>query len=92
MERQREGQRASPALVALLKVLLAARAEQNNVAPRLVASAEDIEALAQDEAADNPALAGWRGEMFGADALRLIKGEIALSAHGRRVKIVPIAS
>ena len=47
-ERQRDSQRASPALVALLKVLLAARAEQHNVAPRLVASTEDLEALALD--------------------------------------------
>ena len=91
-ERQRDSQRASPALVALLKVLLAARAEQNNVAPRLVASSEDIEALAQGEGADNPALTGWRNDMFGADALRLINGEIALSAQGRRVKIVPVTS
>jgi len=90
-ERQRESQRASPALVALLKVLLNARAEQNNVAARLVASAEDIEALALDEAADNPILHGWRAEMFGTDALRLIRGEIALSAQGKRVKIVTVS-
>jgi ribonuclease D len=90
IERARESQRASPALVALLKVLLAARAEQNNVAARLVASSEEIEALALDEDAPNPALEGWRGEMFGADAVRLIKGEIALSAQGKRVKIVEL--
>jgi ribonuclease D len=89
-ERQRETQRASPALVALLKVLLNARAEQNNVAARLVASADDIEALALDEAAENPILHGWRKEMFGDDALRLIKGEIALSAQGKKVKIVAV--
>jgi ribonuclease D len=89
-ERQRESQRASPALVALLKVLLSARAEQNNVAARLVASSEDIEALALDETADNPILHGWRAEMFGTDALRLIRGEIALSAQGKRVKIVTV--
>jgi ribonuclease D len=89
-ERQRESQRASPALVALLKVLLNARAEQNNVAARLVASSEDIEALALDENADNPILHGWRAEMFGTDALRLIRGEIALSAQGKRVKIVTV--
>jgi ribonuclease D len=89
-ERQRESQRASPALVALLKVLLNARAEQNNVAARLVASSEDIESLALDESADNPILHGWRAEMFGTDALRLIRGQIALSAQGKRVKIVPI--
>jgi len=89
-ERPRERDRASPALVSLLKVLLNARAEQNNVAARLIASADDIEALALDDAADNPALHGWRAEMFGTDAQKLIRGEIALSAQGKRVKIVSI--
>jgi ribonuclease D len=90
IERGRESQRASPALVALLKVLLAARAEQHNVAARLVASGDEIEALALDETAPNPALEGWRADMFGNDAVRLIRGEIALSAHGKRVKIVTL--
>jgi ribonuclease D len=71
-------------------VLLNAAAEQNNVAARLVASVDDIEALALDETAANPALEGWRREMFGEDALRLIHGEIALSAQGKRVKIVEV--
>jgi ribonuclease D len=88
IERARESQRASPALVALLKVLLNACAEQNNVAARLVASAEEIEALALDESGEHAVLQGWRGEMFGQDALRLIRGDIALAAQGRRVKIV----
>ena len=90
-EKPRDTPRASPALVALLKVLLNAVAEQNNVAPRLVASSEDIEALALGESQDNAALEGWRGDMFGRDALRLIRGEIALSAQGKRVKIVDLA-
>jgi ribonuclease D len=90
IDRGPEPNRASPALIALLKVLLTARAEDNNVAPRLVASAEDIEALALEENEDNPALQGWRADMFGHDALRLIRGEIALSAQGKRVKIVVV--
>ena len=89
-ERPRDAPRASPALVSLLKVLLNACAEQNNVAPRLLASSEDIETLALDQTAANPALEGWRRDMFGADALRLIRGEIALSAQGNRIKIVPV--
>jgi ribonuclease D len=91
-ERPRDTPRASPAMVALLKVLLNAVAEQNNVAPRLVASADDIEALALDETATNPALEGWRREMFGQDALRLIRGEIALSAQGKKIKIVEVTN
>jgi ribonuclease D len=91
-ERQREQNRASPALISLLKVLLNARAEQNNVAPRLIASGEEIEALALENTEDNPALHGWRAEMFGTDAQRLVRGEIALSAQGKRVKIVAISN
>ena len=90
VERPRDTPRASPALVALLKVLLNAAAEQNNVAARLVASSEEIEALALDENAPNPILEGWRREMFGEDALRLIRGEIALSTQGKRIKIIEL--
>jgi ribonuclease D len=89
-ERPREQNRASPALVSLLKVLLNARAEQNNVAARLIASADEIEVLALDDTADVPALHGWRAEMFGADAQKLVRGEIALSAQGKRVKVVSL--
>ena len=90
VERPRDAPRASPALVALLKVLLNAAAEQNNVAARLVAGGDEIEALALDETAPNPILEGWRREMFGADALRLIRGEIALSTKGKKVKIIEL--
>lgn len=90
VERPRDVPRASPALVALLKVLLNAASEQNNVAPRLVASGEEIEALALDENAPNPILEGWRREMFGEDALRLIRGEIALSTKGKKIKIIEL--
>ncbi|EKN00236.1 ribonuclease D [Acidocella sp. MX-AZ02] len=89
-ERQRESAKASPALVALLKVLLAAAAEKNNVAARLVAGSDDIEALALDETAPNPVLEGWRREMFGETALRLIRGQIAISTQGKRIKIVEL--
>lgn len=90
LERQREAPKASPALLALLKVLLAAVAEKNNVAARLVASSDEIEALALGETAPNPILEGWRREMFGETALRLIHGQIALSAQGKRIKIVEL--
>jgi ribonuclease D len=90
VDRPRDVPRASPALVALLKVLLNAVAEQNNVAARLIAGADDIEALALDESETNPVMQGWRKDMFGDDALRLIRGEIALSTQGKRVKIVTV--
>jgi ribonuclease D len=83
-----EGGRPSPALVALLKVLLAAKSEQHHVAPRLIASSEDLDRLALHAANDVPALHGWRREVFGNDALALIEGRIALGVAGRRIKTI----
>jgi ribonuclease D len=81
----------SPALVALLKVLLAERANAHHVAARLIASGDDIDALAGDETPSLPCLAGWRADVFGTDALRLKAGKIALAARGRRVEVVELA-
>jgi ribonuclease D len=85
---QREGPKPSPALVALLKVLLASKAEAHDVAPKLLASSEDLERLATEEAPDVPALHGWRLSVFGEDALALKAGRIALGVEGRRVKLI----
>ena len=75
----------------LLKVLLKMRAEEADVAPRMIASAEDIDHIAAfGSKADVPALAGWRVEMFGNDALKLRKGEIALGCDGKRVDIIDV--
>ncbi len=88
--RGRDGARPSPALVALLKVLLAAKAEQHHVAPRLVASAEEIERLALEDDAGVPALHGWRRDVFGEDALALRAGRIALGVDGRTVRMIEV--
>ena len=88
--RARDGARPSPALVALLKVLLAAKCEQHNVAARLLASGDDLDRLATEDMPDVPALAGWRRDMFGADALALKAGEITLGVQGKRVKLVRV--
>ncbi|HTB45675.1 MAG TPA: ribonuclease D [Acetobacteraceae bacterium] len=86
----RDTQRASPALVSLLKVLLATKCEYHHVAPRLVASSDDLERLALDDASGIPALHGWRREVFGEDALALKHGRIALGAEGRQVKLIRV--
>jgi ribonuclease D len=77
------------ALADLLRVLLKARAESAGVAQRLIASSAELDAVAAGE--DAPALHGWRHEVFGRDALRLTRGEIALAADGGSVKVVPLA-
>ena len=82
--------RPSPALVSLLKVLLAAKSEQHHVAPRLLASSDDIDRLATEDAPEIPALHGWRREVYGDDALALKQGRIALGVNGRRVKLIAL--
>lgn len=77
----------NPALADLLRVLLKAKSEQLGVASKLIASAADLDAIAAGER-DVEALKGWRAEAFGDDALRLCRGEIALSAKGSEVRVV----
>jgi len=78
-------------LVDLLRVLLKTKCEANDVAQKLVASAEDLQRIAAEDDAPVPALAGWRRELFGEDALALKHGRLGLTAAGREVRIVPLA-
>jgi len=81
---------ASGAIVELLKVLLKARAEDAGVASKLIATVSDLELIAADDVADVAALHGWRREAFGADALKLKRGELALVLDGARVRVVEV--
>jgi ribonuclease D len=73
--------------VELLKVLLRYEADANEVAPRLIASAADVEAIAASDDADVAALRGWRRKVFGERALALKHGKIALKLKNGKVAI-----
>ncbi len=88
--RQDAAARPSPALVALLKVLLAACCEEHHVAPKLVALSDDLDRLALGDDAGVAALHGWRRVVFGADALALREGRIALGVAGRQVRRIAV--
>ncbi len=77
-------------LTDLLKVLLKQKCEENHVAQKLVANVNDLERIAADNDADVLALKGWRRNLFGEDALRLKKGEIALSVSEKKVRIAKV--
>jgi ribonuclease D len=83
----RDQMQVNPALADLLRVLLKAKSESLGVAPKLIASASDLDAIAGG-VRDLDTLKGWRAEAFGDDALRLCRGEIALSAKGNEVRVV----
>ncbi len=78
-------------LVELLRVLLKLRCEEHHVAAKLVADSEDLELIAGDDAAPVRALHGWRAEIFGKDAIDLKHGRLALTAAGKRIKLVRTA-
>ncbi|WP_018632392.1 ribonuclease D [Neomegalonema perideroedes] len=78
------------ALAELLRVLLRARAADLDVAAKLMAQSADIDRLALEEEPDVPALRGWRREVFGEEALRLKRGEIALTAGPQGIVVAEL--
>jgi len=73
----------------VLKVLLKMKSEDSHVATKLLASSADIDLIAAfGEKADVRALAGWRRDVFGADALRLRSGELSLAVRGKKLTLV----
>lgn len=87
LERPR-GRNNTGAVLELLKVLLKSVAETARVAPKILATVDDLEAIASDDKADVPALAGWRREIFGAQALKLKHGKLAIAVDGNRVTLI----
>jgi len=90
LERPGHNQPAPPSVVELLKVLLKAKSDNAGVATKLLANVADLEKIALDDQADVDALKGWRRQLFGEDALKLKRGEIALVLNGPRVEVVEI--
>jgi ribonuclease D len=87
LERGSQAQNGA-ATVELLKVLLRMTSEQNGVAAKVIATVDQLEAIATDDEADVPALKGWRRELFGEKALALKQGKLALAVENGRVVTV----
>mgnify|MGYP003633051502 CR=1 FL=1 len=80
------------ALVAdLLKLLLKIRAKEIDVAARLIARSDDLEALAAGVREDLVILEGWRFEQFGRDALDLVEGRLAFTIVDGRLQMTRTA-
>ena len=79
------------ALVAdLLKLLLKIRSREIDVASRLIARADDLEALAAGVRKNLPMLEGWRYQEFGRDALDLVEGKLAFAVENGHLKMTHI--
>jgi ribonuclease D len=88
-DHSRDSLQVNGALADLLRVLLKARAEQAGVAVKLIASAAELDEIAAGQR-DGPSLKGWRREVFGADAIRLCEGKLALTAVGHAVEVIEV--
>ena len=87
VDTSRAKMQVNPAIADMLRVLLKSKSEEEGVAPELIASSSDLEALAAGHR-DVMALRGWRKEVFGSDALLLCDGKIGLKVDGQ--KVVPV--
>jgi ribonuclease D len=84
IERERRSG-SNGATVELLKVLLRQVSERHGVAPKMIATVDDLEAISGDDNAPVAALSGWRRDLFGAKALELKHGRLALTIERGRV-------
>lgn len=76
-----------PDVVELLKVLLKRQSEAFGVAPRLIASSQDLEDIASGDK-NVPALDGWRREIFGDVAERMLAGKVALRLKNGAIDLI----
>jgi ribonuclease D len=77
------------AVVDLLRVLLKATAGRHGVAPKLIATSDELEQIARSDDADAAALRGWRRKLFGEDALALKRGDLSLAIGKGGVTVLP---
>lgn len=83
--------KADPApsdIVCCLHTLLYVCARRNSVCPSMIARRSDLELLAKREGEKSACMQGWRFEIFGQYALKLLSGEIRLSIKNNEVVII----
>ncbi|THV25641.1 ribonuclease D [Peteryoungia ipomoeae] len=89
LQRHTHAPEGTQSAVELLKVLLRLTSEKHGVAAKVIANSEDLEKIAAEgEAAQVAALQGWRKELFGDLALKLISGGVGLRFIDKRVEAV----
>ncbi len=89
LERHSHAPEGTQSAVELLKVLLRLTSEKHGVASKVIANSDDLEKIAAEgEKAQVAALQGWRKELFGDLALKLISGGVGLRFVDKRVEAV----
>ncbi len=78
---------AAQAAAEVLKLALKVACESEGIAPKLLASSSEIDAIAVDDEADVPLLHGWRREVFGNLALDIKHGKAYIGMENGRAKL-----
>lgn len=82
-------EKPSEALVSLLKVMLLAKCEAYQVAPKLVASSKEIEKIALGDR-NMEVFTGWRYRVFGKDAVDLCEGKLMITVQDKALKFIKV--
>ncbi|WP_395689482.1 ribonuclease D [Aestuariivirga sp.] len=90
-EERAEMTEAAQAAAEVLKLALKVVCQKEGIAPRLVASTSDIDALAEREDADINLMKGWRRELFGNVALSIKRGEAVIGFDQGEVRVMTTA-
>lgn len=89
LQRHTHAPEGTQSAVELLKVLLRLTSEKHGVAAKVIANSDDLEKIAAEgDKADVAALQGWRKDLFGDLALKLISGGVGLRFVDKRVEAV----
>ena len=86
LERSDRLPEVDPSLVDALKLLLKLKADEADVAPRLIANASDMDKIAAFAAPEVAAMRGWRRAVFGEAALAMKAGKLALKIESGKLK------
>ena len=89
-ENGKRPKRPPVAIMELLRVLLKHVTDDHGIAPRLIASTDDLEALALDDNAPIRALDGWRRDIFGTPALKLKNGKTAIAIENKKIRLIDL--
>ena len=79
---------AQHAIKEMLRVLLNIISDQWEVAPKIIASLEDLDKMAQSDSKDVRCMTGWRYEIFGQKALAFKNGALALTFNPKTKQMV----
>ncbi len=90
IERKRPPSQNNDPVMELLKVLLKLTCQKENVAPKLIASVDDLEKLAESDNADIQAMSGWRYDLFGSQALAVKNGKMAFAMKDGLINLIPL--